>query len=170
MNLWDQYFMSIAFIIAAKSKDPSTKVGAVIVGEDKEVRSTGYNGMPRGFYDSNERYTDKTFKYAAIVHAEENAIANASRIGISVRGCDIYVFWRPCLSCARLIVQSGIKSVISYKQFPGNTVECSDHWDGNMNMATDMLQEAGVEFRYFDGPLLGMRGVYNGCDWTPETT
>ena len=80
---WDQYFMTLAYLISMKSKDPSTRVGAVIVGVDKEIISTGYNGLPRNIDDKLNRYTDKNYKYLSSNHAEENAILHCARNGIS---------------------------------------------------------------------------------------
>ena len=79
---WDQRFLDLAAHIAGWSKDPSTKVGCVVVGEDREIRSTGFNGFPRGISDDNDRLTDREKKYPLICHAEENAIMHAARIGV----------------------------------------------------------------------------------------
>ena len=68
---WDEYFMTVAYLISMKSKDPSTKVGAVIVGRDNEIVSTGYNGLPRNVDDKLDRYINKDYKYLSSNHAEE---------------------------------------------------------------------------------------------------
>ena len=83
-NKWDIRFLELAKHISGWSKDPSTKVGCVVVGEDREIRSTGFNGFPRGISDDNERLTDRNQKYPLICHAEENAIMHAARIGVSL--------------------------------------------------------------------------------------
>ena len=83
---WDSHFVHLALAIAADmSKDPDTKVGAVIVGPDREIRSTGFNGLSRGITDTHERLTNKELKRELMVHAEINAILNAARIGVSVK-------------------------------------------------------------------------------------
>lgn len=111
---WDKYFMRLAVDVASRSKDPSTKIGAVIVGPDNEIRSTGYNGFPRGVNDTEERLTNRPTKYICTVHAEANAIFNAVRSGISVRGCTLYVAGLPpCHECAKAIIQSGIRRVVT---------------------------------------------------------
>ena len=80
---WDIRFLKLATHISEWSKDPSTKVGCVVVGPDREIRSTGFNGFPRGIQDSDERLTNRDLKYPLICHAEENAIMHAARIGLA---------------------------------------------------------------------------------------
>ena len=80
---WDGRFLSLATHISNWSKDPSTKVGCVVVGPDREIRSTGFNGFPRGIADTDERLSDRDLKYPLICHAEENAIMHAARIGLA---------------------------------------------------------------------------------------
>lgn len=107
---WDLYFMEMARLVASRSEDPSTKVGCVIVGPDREVRSTGYNGMPRGVKATPERL-ERPLKYRLISHAETAAVGNAARAGVSMRGCAAYVTHMPCNNCAKLLIQAGITSV-----------------------------------------------------------
>jgi hypothetical protein len=96
-STWDQRFMMLAHQIAHWSKESGRRVGAVIVGPDKEIRSTGFNGFPRGVRDDiPERHSRETgAKYLWSSHAERNAIYNAARIGVSVKGCVMYVPWYP---------------------------------------------------------------------------
>ena len=93
---WDIRFIELARHISGWSKDPSTKVGCVVVGEDREIRSTGFNGFPRGIDDDPERLADREKKYPLICHAEENAIMHAARIGVSLKDSTAYVTWPPC--------------------------------------------------------------------------
>ena len=109
---WDKRFIELAKHIANWSKDPSTKVGCVVVGEDREIRSTGFNGFPRGIKDDEERLLDREQKYPLICHAEENAIMHAARIGVSLKGSTAYVTWPPCTRCARSLIQAGIKEIV----------------------------------------------------------
>ena len=111
-NKWDIRFLELAKHISGWSKDPSTKVGCVVVGEDREIRSTGFNGFPRGISDDNERLTDRNQKYPLICHAEENAIMHAARIGVSLKGSTAFVTWPPCSRCARSLIQAGIREVV----------------------------------------------------------
>ena len=119
---WDRRFIDLALHISGWSKDPSTKVGCVVVGEDREIRSTGFNGFPRGIDDSMERLEDRELKYPLICHAEENAIMHAARIGISLKDCTAYVTWPPCTRCARSLIQAGVVEVV----YPGN-IEIPDN-------------------------------------------
>ena len=136
---WDRRFIDLALHISGWSKDPSTKVGCVVVGEDREIRSTGFNGFPRGIDDSMERLEDRELKYPLICHAEENAIMHAARIGISLKDCTAYVTWPPCTRCARSLIQAGVVEVV----YPGN-IEIPDRWMEDFERSSSMMREAGV--------------------------
>jgi dCMP deaminase len=157
---WDQYFMTMAYLISMKSKDPSTRVGAVIVGPDKEIRATGYNGLPRGVADRSYRYENKEYKYEAVNHAEENAILHCAMNGVSAKGTILYTQWQPCARCTKSIIQSGIKEVIFDKSFPGNDPKEMQNWEKSIAISTELLTEAGVVMRTFDGPLIKIEGLY----------
>lgn len=111
---WDEYFMGVALLAAQRSKDPSTQVGACIVDGDKRILSTGYNGFPQGCSDDefpwNRDEAKGETKYQFVVHAELNAILNAS--GKNLHGSIVYVALFPCNECAKAIIQSGIKEVV----------------------------------------------------------
>ena len=105
--------MGVAILSSKRSKDPSTQVGACIVNKDKKIVGIGYNGFPHGVDDDEfpwgkeGSYVDT--KYPYVVHAEPNAILNATS---SLNGCTIYVTLFPCCECAKLIIQSGIKEIV----------------------------------------------------------
>ena len=102
---WTDYFYNIAQQVKEKSKDEWTKVGAVIVGKDKEIVSTGYNSFPRGIVDNKPERQERPEKYFWFEHAERNAIYNAARIGVSTKGCTMYLTCGiPCADCARGII------------------------------------------------------------------
>lgn len=137
---WDELFMKVAELFAKRSKDPSTKVGAVLVRDNKIV-SAGYNGMPYTNRTSNNdevypwtKGSDNKYesKYTYVVHAELNAILNAEQ---SVKGCTLYVTLNCCNECAKAIIQSGIKRVV-YK---------TDRDEDIFNIAKFMLANAGIE-------------------------
>lgn len=121
---WDDYFMSVAFLSAQRSKDPRTQVGACIVNQDERIVGIGYNGMPRGCSDDtfpwtsvnanpNEGHDEElNDKHLYVCHAELNAIINKN--SVDVRDCKIYVALFPCNECAKVIIQSGIREVIYY--------------------------------------------------------
>ncbi len=142
---WDTYFINMAMHVATKSKDRSTVVGAIIVGPDHEIRSTGYNGFPRGVDDDIDSRHERPEKYSWTEHAERNAIYNAARVGIATKGCTMYINWEPspCDDCSRAIVQSGITTVIGPDHpFPGK-----GDWTSKMNIGTKILTEGRVVIR-----------------------
>lgn len=137
---WDDYFMGFAEYAALKSKDPSTEVGCAIFGEDGEMRSTGFNGIPRGVNDKEERM-ERPAKYTWMSHAEENAVAHAARVGVSLKGCDVYVTHQPCARCARLLIQAGVASVT----VGTGHLAMKNHSPQEFEDAVTMFTEAGVE-------------------------
>ncbi len=139
---WDKRFLDLATHISSWSKDPSTKVGCVVVGEDREIRSTGFNGFPRGIKDDEERLADREQKYPLICHAEENAIMHAARTGISLKGNTAYVTWPPCSRCTRSLIQAGVSEVV----YPAN-INIPDRWQDDFATASAMMEEAGVKVR-----------------------
>ncbi len=149
---WDQHFLQLAIDHARMSKDPSTRVGAVIVGPDREIRSSGFNGFPRGIEDTAERLADREMKLRLIVHAEMNAVLNAVRGGAPVKGCSLYLaatdsgglVWggAPCTRCTVEIIQSGIIEIVSR---PFKTVP--SRWAADVDFARALLKEAGIVYR-----------------------
>ena len=139
---WYRRFLDLAAHIAGWSKDPSTKVGCVVVGEDREIRSTGFYGFPRGISDDYDRLTVRAKKYPLICHAEENAIMHAARIGMTLKNCVAYVTWPPCSRCARSLIQAGVAEVI----FPDGC-EIPERWREDFDTSQGMLTEAGVAVR-----------------------
>ncbi|CAA6604017.1 Uncharacterized deaminase in luxG 3'region [Rhodospirillaceae bacterium LM-1] len=136
---WDRRFIALAAHIAAWSKDPSTKVGCVVVGPDREILTTGYNGFPRGVTDDPKRM-ERPAKYLWTSHAEENAVAHAARIGVSLKGCTAYVTHCPCSRCARSLIQSGVRRVVYPNEARGTVgMDMSE-----FEVAAIMFSEAGV--------------------------
>ena len=149
---WDHHFLDMALHCAAMSKDPNTRVGAVLVGPDNEVRGTGYNGFPRGIADTSARLNDRDLKLRLMVHAERNAILNCARAGIQTKGCTLYLaatdhtgaVWGgcPCTACSLEIIQAGIATVVAH---PFKAVPSS--WRDDIAFASVVLAEAGVAYR-----------------------
>ena len=139
---WDGRFLSLATHISGWSKDPSTKVGCVVVGPDREIRSTGFNGFPRGIADTDERLSDRDLKYPLICHAEENAIMHAARIGLALKDCTAYVTWPPCTRCARSLIQAGISEVV----IPSG-LEIPVRWKEDFERSMALFRESGVVIR-----------------------
>jgi dCMP deaminase len=137
---WDKRFLELADHVAQWSKDPRTKVGAVIVDEKKRVVSVGYNGFPRGVDDDDARYEDRQTKHLFVAHAERNALDNAP---LQVDECTLYVPLVPCNECAKSIIQKGIQRVVSY-------VPERDGTGFNWDITSTMFIEAGVELFLID--------------------
>ncbi len=140
---WDEYFMGVALLAADRSKDPSTQVGACIVDGQNRILSTGYNGFPQGCSDDDFPWNrDEALgetKYQFVVHAELNAILNAS--GKSLAGSKLYVALFPCNECAKAIIQAGVKEVIYLSDKYHNTPSTA--------ASRRMLESAGVILTQF---------------------
>lgn len=142
----DEYFIGFAKHAATRSKDRSTQVGCVVIGPDDEIRMTGYNGFPRGVNDDVEDRHQRPQKYQWTIHSEQNAIANAARVGVSLKGCRIYVPQLfPCATCAGLIIQSGIVEVVA----PAPDFDLPK-WGDEFRVSVQMFAEADVRVRYSD--------------------
>lgn len=157
---WDEYFIRQAMLVSEKSKDPSTKVGCVIVGKDNEILSTGFNGFPRGVQEGRyERYIGDGLKYELnsirwarpekykwVEHAERNAIYNAARNGIRLIGSRAYLNWEPvpCSDCARAFIQAGIIEVIG-PNIPFGGAGAGIHY--HIGQSTEMMIESGLKIR-----------------------
>lgn len=144
LNKWDRRFLSIAKEVSTWSKDPSSKIGAVITGNKGQVISQGYNGFPKNIQDLEFRYIDREVKYNLIIHAEMNAIYNALNNGASVDGCTMYVTGLPvCHECAKGLIQTGIKRVVM-------DTRPSGRWEASGMKSLAMFDEAGVEYHLID--------------------
>ena len=143
---WNARFMDMAKLVAGWSKDDSTKVGCVVVGPNKEIRSTGYNGFPRGVDDTITERKMRPTKYKFTEHAERNAIYNGVLYGASFKDCVMYVTFPPCVDCARGIIQSGIREVI-YMDIPNDKSQKIPGWRDDLQNSFDMFDEAGVKYK-----------------------
>ncbi len=136
MTDWSRRFLSLAEHIAQWSKDPSTQVGAVIVDPCRRIISTGYNGLPQGVDDTDNRLHTREIKYEMIVHGEINAILFAKQ---DLLGSTLYTWpFMPCSRCAGIVIQSGIKTVVA----PLND---SPRWKDSFQLSQTMFAEAGVQ-------------------------
>lgn len=140
LKTWDIRFLGLAKFISKWSKDPSTQVGAVIVDKHNRVVSVGYNGFPNGIED-DYRLKDRDIKYKLIVHAESNAILFANT---KLYGCTLYTYpFQPCSRCAGLIIQSGIKKIV--------TPICNiARWEEDFKVSKELLEEANIQIKYYD--------------------
>ena len=111
---WKKMFVEIAKVVAQRSADPHTQVGAVLV-KNNCVIGVGYNGEPKGFHFDFDWNSPE--KYPYVIHAEMNAISNANRNGVDCNGADIYLTLSPCHDCVKLLIQHGIKNVYYLKEY-----------------------------------------------------
>lgn len=138
---WDFRFLDLAGVVARWSKDPSTKVGAVIVDQHRRAAiSMGYNGFPRNIEDSEPRLRVRLTRLALTVHAECNAIYNAAAFGTRIEGMTMYIYGLPpCRECAKAIIQAGLRRVVcvySLNEVPAK-------WARSCRNAQKILTEAG---------------------------
>jgi dCMP deaminase len=144
---WDIRFLDLAEHISEWSKDPSTKVGAVAVSNDRQILSIGYNGLPRNIDDSVERLYDREVKYSLVVHAEMNCIYNATHNGVSLNGALLYVHGLPiCQDCAKGVIQVGINRIVLRNQFANNIASDDRHdWHESFSKTSNMFRETGIQ-------------------------
>lgn len=144
---WDNYFMEIAHVVARRSNCSRRHVAAVIV-KDNRVISTGYNGTPRGIRNCNEGGCPRCSSNAPsgshlgeclCCHGEENAIVSAAYHGVSINGATLYTTFSPCLLCAKMIINAGIREVVYRERYSIDTTSAA------------ILKEAGVILRPLSG-------------------
>jgi dCMP deaminase len=136
---WQKRFLELAQHISTFSKDPSTKVGAVIFDDNNRVISMGYNGLPQKISDTDQRYDNRELKYKIIIHAEMNAILFSKK---DLTNCSIATWpFLSCSNCTSAIIQAGIKRIIS----PKLPVELEKRWKESCDLSLDLYREANVE-------------------------
>lgn len=155
---WDEFFMRMVYLTSSKSKDPRTRIGAILIKKgDVDPLSFGYNGFPRGVDDFQHRYTNRELKHKMICHAEFNCLVNAARNGVSTLGTILYTQAPVCHECAKSVIQFGVTEIVYHKQFPDMTKE----WLESSMLAKEMLNEAGVFIRCLD-LVLGIKTLLSG--------
>jgi dCMP deaminase len=135
----EKYLRLAEFQADLFSKDPNRKVAALVIDANYNIRSTGFNGFPRGFEEKNERWERPT-KYDYVVHAEANSICTAARNGTTLSGCTLVSTMFPCQDCAKLIIQAGITKIITRK--PTNK---ESSWLHSFEKSKEMFGECGVK-------------------------
>ena len=142
---WDTYFMEITRVVANRSTCLRRKVGATII-KDKRILTTGYNGAPNGLAHCQEVGCIRAEKQVPsgerhelcrALHAEQNAILQAALYGVSIQGATVYCTTHPCVMCAKMMINAGMKEVVITKSYPDQ-------------LAAELLAEAGVKVRYFN--------------------
>jgi deoxycytidylate deaminase len=154
---WDDYYMALTYIIASRSKDPSTQIGAIVVDQDNRPLGIGYNGAPQPIPDDEINWT-RPDKYVFIEHAEINAMDHASRGIHTLAGCTIYVSAMPCPNCMRRIVSCRIKRVVYGKTLVNMLADSVVQ--ETRNMAS--LSKYGVQLEPYQGNISWLR---DRMDW-----
>jgi dCMP deaminase len=160
---WDEYFMRHVYLVASKSKDTRTKIGAVLV-RNKRVISEGYNGLPQGVNDNAVERYERPEKYFWFEHGERNAIFSCARHGIDTLGTTMFTQGIPCADCARAVIQAGVKEVVIHKQWSNKRTQAdmtAANWRRGLGHSETMFQEAGILVREFD-MVLGVQGLSDG--------
>lgn len=148
---WDAYFMEITHVVATRSTCLRRKVGALIIKE-RRILATGYNGAPTGLAhcqevgcirEANQVPSGERHELCRALHAEQNAILQAALYGASIKDATIYCTTHPCIMCAKMIINAGMKEVVISKTYPDA-------------MSAALLEEAGVTVRYLDEGCLGV--------------
>lgn len=141
---WDRFFLNLAKQYSTASRDPSTKVGAILTRNGKYLVAAGYNGFAKGVIDSKERYENREFKIRAINHAEVNCCISAKQ---DITGCTLYTYpFICCERCAPQIIQWGISRVCSFK-LPDRLKE---RWGSSCELAIEQFNEAGVQIKLYE--------------------
>ena len=143
-NRLQDWALGLAKHVAKLSKDPSTKVGAVIFDPKRRLVSAGYNGFARGVHDTKERLENRETKYKLVLHAEKNAIMFATA---PLHGCTLVVTHPCCAQCAALVIQAGIAHVM----FPHPSFEFATRWVDDLALTYQQFQEAGVTVTEIEG-------------------
>lgn len=144
---WDEYFMEMAVLTAKRSTCLRRNVGAVIV-KDRHIVATGYNGAPRGLEHCGDREggclrqqlgipSGEKHELCRALHAEQNAIIQAAKVGVSTEGATIYITLQPCVICAKMLVNAGITRIVHRGEYPDP-------------LSQSILAEAGIEIMAMD--------------------
>lgn len=141
MTDWDQRFLQLAAHVATWSKDPSTKVGAVLVGKDKRQVALGYNGFPPNVSDSHFRLRHRDVKLRYTIHAERNVLDNAA---FPAASSTLYVTHPPCCNCALSIISKGVSRVVSSPM----SADFASRWAGEIFQSRDILREGNVSCNF----------------------
>jgi dCMP deaminase len=148
--IWHDHFLRLCINHAQKSKDPNTRVGALIVDRDRDIVAHGLNEFPRGIACTHGRWNDREEKLRLVVHAECNAICAAAMAGSRVVCSTLYLaatddtgaVWGgpPCTKCTTLVIQAGIRRVISRPR------KAVSKWQADLDVAAALLVEAMIEY------------------------
>jgi dCMP deaminase len=158
-------FLKRTYELASQSRDTSNQNGAIIVDSySGKILSEGFNDFPTGCQDLPERH-ERPLKYSYFRHAERHACYNAAKRGNKTDGMTMICPWFACDSCAIAIIESGVRRVIGHQQ---RMAETPERWKENVDLALEMLAEAGVDYTFFDGPVKADPIIVNSVLWSPS--
>ena len=158
---WDMRHYMLALHVSTWSKDPTTQVGAVIVGKRRRDIAIGYNGFPPGIEDLPERYMDRPTKYLFTQHAERNVLDNAR---FDCADATLVTTMFPCAECTKSLISKGIRRLVTCP-VPAPLEERGRHvptWRDSVPASIQMLKEAGVTVLYVGKEPVLVPGVYGG--------
>lgn len=155
-----------AYELAEMSTDTSNQNGAVIVDKNGLVLSGGFNDFPEGVEFTHDRASVRPGKYRYYEHSERYAIYNAAKLGVSLQYATMFCPWAACCPCSRAIICAGINTLVMHKQRMAMTPE---RWQSDVDQALGMMEEAGVDLLYYDGPINSAPIFVNGELWSPNT-
>ena len=164
MKLDYRALLALAYAKALESPDPSTQNGALLISDAGKILAADCNRFPDGVHDTKERW-ERPLKYKIIEHAERNACYAAGKAGIKTDELVMVCCWATCTDCARAIIQCGVKRLVTHKQAYDRSPES---WKTDIDLALQMLREAGVEFVMYDGIIGVVSAVrHSGQLWHP---
>ncbi len=156
---WDEYFMGIAEAVALKSKDPSSKLGCVIVDQNKRVVALGYNGLIQGADESKLTLSERPMKYHFVIHSEMNALLYARR---DLTGCTIYNQIATCDNCLKHCLQAGIK------RFVYSELRVHSHSTDPKNSMTNIETDEAIIRLLASCPDVETLNITNGKTYTQD--
>lgn len=164
-----KHWLAQCYTTASQSPDPSTHVGAgIVIGNVLQSNTLSFNGPPGVVEFSTEEWTNKTYKYQAVSHAERRAIARAAAQGLWIEGATIVGNWMACGPCAGVIIDAGIKTLI--RHVTGNNAASAENWLETVQIGDDLFERAGVTVVNVFGPIPGAPKVLRSGDWFDPTT
>lgn len=164
---FDEWYLKGCYWVSEKSKDPSTKIGCILVNQNNRIISCGYNGIPKGLDDSDERLNNRIEKYKFVEHAERNCIYSAAQHGISTLNSTLYINGYPCCDCARAIISAGINKIVIHKEFYDimiSQISNDKTWLYDIDISKNMLIEANIEINFISAKL-GVIGHFRYNDY-----
>lgn len=165
---FNEWYLKGCYWVSEKSKDPSTKIGCILINQNNRIISCGYNGIPKGLEDSDNRLNNRTEKYKFVEHAERNCIYSAAQHGISTLNSTLYINGYPCCDCARAIISAGINKIVIHKEFYTimleSTINTDKTWLKDISDSSQMLLEAKIIVDFVSCKL-NVKGYFRGKEY-----